>query len=171
MIRLLCINGLGGAGKDTTGQALLSTIPNSALLDIKSLSRTNPWEFHEYATGLQNMAMLIQNYINAGFSTIICSGGISSQERLDYLQNLIDTKTIYTYIFWLDVKKEIRDMRRVQRKRDDADKIEHLEYIDSVFTDPNTLQVQNGTFVRIKADTLTTKNIVEFITNAVLVAK
>ena len=53
---------------------------------------------------------------------------------------------------WLDVEKAIRDKRRIGRARDMADSPEHLDYIDSVVTDPGKLSIPNGAYYRLKID-------------------
>ena len=51
---------------------------------------------------------------------------------------------------WLDVGKAIRDKRRIARARDMADNPEHLDYIDSVITDPGKLLIPNGAYYRVQ---------------------
>lgn len=153
MFNLVLINGCGGAGKDTAGRLLLQSLPRCALLDIKSLAHTNPWSFDEYHLGLRNAALVINNYIEAKFPIVIFTGGLSSQDRLDYLQSLLRPGVRPLYI-WLDVPKHVRDPRRISRNRDDADKAQYLLHVDTVFTDPGNLAVLHGRYLRIDAENL-----------------
>lgn len=159
---LVLVNGCGGAGKDTAGRGLLQAIESSALLDIKALSMTNPWDYQNFELGIQNAAALISSYAAAGFSHIILSGGVNSQARLDALLARLPS-AIQVCCFWLEVPKSARDERRVARRRDEADKPQHLDAIDRVFTDPGTLRVPNGVWKRIPAESLSPGEVVSTI--------
>lgn len=162
MVQIILINGCGGAGKDTSGKKLLEVIPQGALIDIKSISRTQPWDFNDYQIGLKNASSLINNFIEAKFVPIIFTGGIFDQNRLDYFLEFISPQ-IKVHFFWLHVEKSLRDIRRVKRARDNGDQPEYLDQIDSVFTDPGELQVRNGKFTRIDAANLEPDQVVTSI--------
>lgn len=159
MFNLILINGCGGAGKDTTGRLLLQALPRCALLDIKNLSQTNPWSFDEYHLGLRNAALIIKSYFEAGFTTVVFTGGLSSQDRLNFLQSLLPLNSQPLYV-WLDVPKKLRDPRRILRARDDADKAQYLDKVDSVLTDPGNLTIAGGEFLRIDAENLSSTEVV-----------
>jgi hypothetical protein len=162
MNRLILINGCGGAGKDTSGRLLLEELPRSALIDIKALSMTNPWEYSDFQLGLRNAAAIIKNFFEEGFDHVIFSGGLNSQDRVDYFfeQSLPDLQTFYC---WLDVPKETRDRRRIGRNRDKGDGAQYLDKIDEVFTDPGGLALLNGKFHRFEVGTLTPTEVISKI--------
>ncbi len=162
MFELILINGCGGAGKDTTGRLLLPKLANAALIDIKALSITNPWKYSDFQIGLKNAAVLINSYAEAGYSQIILTGGVNSQDRLDYLINLLP-KSIRIHYFWLDVSKATRDTRRIARSRDEADKAQFLDSVDLVFTDPGDLNIPNAQFERISSERMTQDEVVTTI--------
>jgi hypothetical protein len=147
---LILINGCGGSGKDTTGRLLLARLKSAALVDIKALIRVEPWEFGEKITdlGVRNAASLITNFAESGYRQIILSGGLATQKSLDLLMSSIPD-SLRVHYFWLEVPKSVRDMRRVQRQRDEGDKVQHLNHIDSVFSDPGPLLVSGGNYYRI----------------------
>jgi hypothetical protein len=159
MFNLVLINGCGGAGKDTAGRLLLKALRHCALLDIKTLSQTNPWSFDEYHLGLKNAATVIKNYFEFGFPTVIFTGGLSSQDRLIFFQSLLPPSSRLFYV-WLDVPKQIRDPRRISRSRDEADQHQCLDQVDSVFTDPGTLTIVGGKYLRIDAERLSPADVV-----------
>jgi hypothetical protein len=164
MFELILINGCGGAGKDTTGRLLLPKLANAALIDIKALSITNPWKYSDFQIGLKNAAVLINSYAEAGYSQIILTGGVNSQDRLDYLINFLP-KSIRIHYFWLDVSKATRDTRRIARSRDEADKAQFLDSVDLVFTDPGDLNIPNAQFERISSERMTQDEVVTTIRN------
>lgn len=165
MSKLILINGCGGAGKDSTGQELLKNISNATLLDIKGLSRTNPWEYSDFEIGLKNAASLINNFYKAGYENIIFTGGLNTQERIDYLIPLLP-KGLSLFYFWLDVTKALRDKRRISRARDEADNAVYLDSIDEVFTDPGEILIE-GVCSRIKAEDLAIGDVVDIVKSSI----
>lgn len=168
MGNLLLINGCGGAGKDTTGQLLLTKLKTAALIDIKGVTRVEPWQYGGAIgrLGVQNAASLISNFNSAKYNTIILTGGVENQEKFDLLHSLVP-KDLNLYYFWLDVPKSIRDERRIVRQRDEGDNPQHLDQIDSVFTDPGTLCMSTGKYFRITATSLTRRQVAEYILSAI----
>ncbi|MCB0334879.1 MAG: hypothetical protein KDD62_01195 [Bdellovibrionales bacterium] len=162
MTTLILINGCGGAGKDTTGRLLLKSLPKAALLDIKGLSLFHPWEYSDFQVGLTNAASLVRNYCDVGYPSIIFSGGLNSQERIDFFTSLIPESVSLKY-FWLDVPKSQRDIRRIDRRRDDGDQAHYLDAIDEVFTDPGTLTIRNCAFERVEAAQLSPQQVMDKI--------
>ena len=149
--KLIIISGCCGAGKETTGRLLLSVLEPSAWIDMKSLGNIRPWGYEEKMVSLsiKNAADLVDNFLSAGYCQVIFSGGIYSQRELDTLMSLINTDCRVIYV-WLDVGKAIRDKRRIARARDTADNPEHLDYIDSVITDPGKLPIPDGAYYRVQ---------------------
>ena len=145
----------GNYGKRAAKQA-------PALLDIKGLSSTNPWCFEDFELGIRNAVSLIHNYAEKGWPQIILVGGVNSSDRLSYLLSELRVKATIHY-FWLDVPKQVRDARRIERRRDEADRKEHLDAIDLVFTDPGELVVPGGRFFRIRPELLSPSQLAEII--------
>jgi hypothetical protein len=108
---------------------------------------------------LSNAALIIKNYFEAGVSTVVFTGGLSSQDRLDFLQSLLPPGSRLLYI-WIDVPKRLRDPRRISRSRDEADKAQYLDKVDSVFTDPGNLSVICGKYLRIDAEKLSPADVI-----------
>lgn len=149
--KLIIISACCGAGKETTGGLLLSALEPSAWIDMKSLGKIRPWAYEEKMVllSIENAADLVDNFFSAGYCQVILSGGIFSQRELDTLMSLIHTDCRVIYV-WLDVGKVIRDKRRIARARDLADDPEHLDYIDSLITDPGKLLIPNGAYYRVQ---------------------
>ena len=162
--KLIIISGCCGAGKETTGELLLSALEPSAWIDIKSLGKIRPWAYGEELLSLciENAAALVSNFFRSGYCQVVLSGGINSQRELDALMILVRTDCRVIYV-WLDVDKTIRDRRRIARARDTADNPEHLDYIDSVITDPVILSISNGAYYRLRIDGETPHEVLENI--------
>ena len=161
--KLIIIGGCCGAGKETTGKLLLSALEPSAWIDMKSLVWVNPWGYGEKLLSLcvENAASLVDNFFRAGYCQVVLSASaINSQRELDALIALIhaDCRVICV---WLDVDKAIRDKRRIGRARDAAHSPEHLDYIDSVVTDPGKLSIPNGAYYRLQIDDETPHEVLE----------
>jgi hypothetical protein len=61
------------------------------------------------------------------------------------------------------VPKQVRDARRIERRLDEADRREHLDAVDLVFTDPGELVVPGGRFLRIRPESLSASQLAEII--------
>ena len=165
--KLIIISGCCGAGKETTGRLLLSVLEPSAWIDMKSLGRIEPWAYGEELISLcvENAADLVDNFLRAGFYQVVLSGGINSQRELDALMTHVHTDCRVIYI-WLDVDKVIRDKRRIARARDDADSPEHLDFVDSIVTDPGELPISNGMYYRLPIDCETPHEVLKNVLEA-----
>ena len=174
--KLIIISGCCGAGKETTGRLLLSVLEPSAWIDMKSLGRIEPWAYGEELISLcvENAADLVDNFFRAGYYQVVLSGGIHSQRELDALMTFVHTDCRVIYI-WLDVDKAVRDKRRIARARDDADSPEHLDFVDSVVTDPGELSISSGAYYRLTTDCETPqevlKNVLEVLAKERLALK
>jgi hypothetical protein len=141
---------------------LLPKLANAALIDIKALSLTNPRKYSDFQIGFKNGAVLISSYPEAGYSQIILTGGVNSQDRLDYLVKL-RPKSMRIHYFWLDFSKATRETRRIARSRDEADRAQFLDSVDRVFTDPGDLNIPNAQFERISSECMTQEQVVATI--------
>ena len=107
--------------------------------------------------------MLISNSFEDGYTFCILSGGVTSQDLLDSLHSQIH-HDVCTHYCWIDADKDVRKKRKQQRSRDEADNIEHFDFIDSLTTAPEQLTISNGTFQCLD----TTKKRPEEIMEAIL---
>lgn len=150
MARLILIQGCSGAGKETTAGLLFSRLTSCAWVDIKALIKVAPWHFDDrlIAIGVENGAALVGNFLQAGYTTVIFSGGVGTQTALDLLEARIVAPHRTDYV-WLHAEKAERDGRRLGRARDPADRAEHLDQVDRAMPDPGPLQVRNGTYRRL----------------------
>lgn len=150
MTKIILVNGKGGVGKSTNAKELLSKLDNSAWIDIDDLIKVNPWEFNTKMNflALENASIVVENYKKNGYEYIILSGGIINQEYFNKFVQGLNNNYHILYV-WLTADKDIRDERRISRARDGADLKEHLDYIDSLFTNLDGLNIEDGKFLKI----------------------
>ncbi|MEM7033696.1 MAG: hypothetical protein AAF629_29390 [Chloroflexota bacterium] len=162
--KLIIIGGLSGSGKSTVGSLLSEALSPSAWIDSDDLVKVSPWIYGEQLLklGVENAVALAKNFWRAGYSQVVLSGGPPSQRELDLLITQIHTNCHILYI-WLDVNKTTRDKRRIARSRDTADKVEFLDAVDAVMTDPGKLTIPNGTYFRLQIDDETPREVLERI--------
>ncbi len=144
-MKLILINGQGGSGKTSTGKNLLANLKDSVFIDADSLVSTNPWEFGSVTDDLaiKNGISLIGNFSHAGFKNIIISGLTRNQQLLDHFLEQLTMKTEIVFV-WLKAKKEVRISRKENRDRDGADKKEHFDVVDALYSDIDSIDIKNG---------------------------
>jgi hypothetical protein len=152
---VIVIAGCGGAGKETVARLLYEALEPCAWVDMKTVIRVRPWEYGEalIRLGVRNAAGLARHYLAAGFSPAIVSGGLGSQGSLDLFLDLVGGEVAVHYV-WLHAGKPVRDARRLERGRDDADRPEYLDAVDSVVPDPGVLRVSGGCYHRLDTSQL-----------------
>ncbi len=152
MKHVILINGSGGAGKETTARLLLTHLTPCAWIDSKALINVTPWSYGEalIELGVRNSAALTNNFLHAGYPSIVVSGGIGHQRALDLFCALTKPTAQVDYV-WLHASKAIRDRRRITRARDAADQAEYLDEVDAAMPDPGPLMVPSGSYHRINS--------------------
>ncbi len=158
-MHLILINGQGGTGKTSVALALQNRIQNSAYIEADSLVAVNPFEFEKLGPLLhKNAASLIQNFVGAGYETIITAGLTRNQEQLDEFLKLLNVKAEITFV-WLRASKEVRIARRQARGRDGADSEEHFEFMEKIYPDVESFTVP-GKFIKIDTTTKTLEEVI-----------
>jgi len=132
--KVVLISGQGGSGKSTCSHLLYERLESVALIEADAVIKVKPWIEYEKLRklGMINGAGLIQNYWDAGYENIICPGMVWNQKDMDFLCSKISDLSKNIVLFWLHTEKNERHRRRIDRKRDDADKLEALEAVDKV---------------------------------------
>ncbi len=163
---LILINGQSGAGKSATAGALLQALENSAYIPTDSLMSVNPFEFGDklHQLGSKNAKMLVKSFRKSGYRYIILCGLLSNQEYLDQFIIDFDEADFNILYVWLKVDKAIRDQRRINRARDDADRPEHFDVVDEKIPDLRTpLNVDYGKFIAINTENKAPSKVAEGI--------
>lgn len=157
MATLILINGQGGAGKSTTAKALLRMLRPAAYISADSLVSVEPFEWNDdlLALGIRNAALLIRSFADAGYAYILLCGLLNRQEMLDRFCAEVGAGHTLLYV-WLRASQAVRDQRRIQRARDDADQPEHFPFLDALIPDLTApLRVPNGAFVEVDTAAIT----------------
>ena len=113
--------------------------------------------------GSRNAAAVINNYFDVGIKRMIYSGNVNSQRTLDYLMSLIAHEYEVDY-FWLDVDRDVRYNRLLNRARDSGDSPEFLHKLfncPGLQIDDPVITVENGTYHRIDTTTKSPEEVVE----------
>ncbi len=161
MAKIILINGQAGAGKSSVAKSLLSELENSAYIDVDSLVSTNPWEFGAENDNLaiKNAVSLIHNFTSANFPNIIISGLTRNQQLLDRFTAQLNADAEIVFV-WLSADEETRLSRKENRSRDRADTKEHFEFVDKLYPDIDSINVQNGKSVFIDTSLKTVQEVV-----------
>lgn len=165
MATLILINGQGGAGKSTTAKALLHMLRPAAYIPTDSLVSVEPFEWDKQllALGIHNAALLIHSFADAGYVYIILCGLLNRQDMLDRFCAQAAAGHTLLYV-WLRAARTVRNERRMQRARDDADQPQHFDFLDALIPDlAAPLSVLNGAFVEIDTTTLTPHHVAQQI--------
>ncbi len=163
---LILINGQSGAGKTTAARSLLQTLKNAAYISSDSLISVNPFEFDDdlCLLGQNNAKLLINSFQKNGYQYIILCGLLNDQRNLDqFVSDFNDSDFDILYV-WLKADKAIRDQRRVNRARDDADKSEHFDLVDERLPNLKTpLNMTYGKFIIVDTNSKNPSKIAEHI--------
>lgn len=165
MATLILINGQGGAGKSTTAKMLLRMLRPAAYIPTDSLVSVEPFEWNEQLLGLgiHNAALLIRSFADAGYQYIILCGLLNRQAMLDRFCAEAAAGHRLVYV-WLRAAQTVRNGRRIQRARDDADHPQHFDFLDALIPDLAVpLSVPNGAFVELDTSTLTPHQVAQQI--------
>jgi hypothetical protein len=166
MKRLILIKGTGGAGKHTNSELLHFKLPKSAWVHMRWLLRErlwNPTDSRCEDLGNRNAAAVINNYFDVNIERMIYSGNVNNQRSLEYLLSRVIHDCQVNY-FWLDVDRDVRYNRLLNRARDDGDK---PEFLNKLFNCPGiprsapAIIVENGTYHRIDTTTKSPEEVVE----------
>jgi hypothetical protein len=111
---------------------------------------------------LKNAVSLIHNFSEKGYEYIITAGLTRNQELLNKFQRLLNKEVDIMFI-WLRASKEVRMSRKVGRSRDDADNLEHFEFVDTVYPDIERFEIKNGVYLEIDTSSKSIENIVSEI--------
>jgi len=172
-MRLILINGNGGAGKKTNSQLLYSKLPDSAWVHMKWILALKSWEPTERFTnlGLRNAAAVINNYFPEGVEQVIFSGLIDSQQVLDRFLSLIEYECS-VYFFWLHADKSTLRERLINRARDSGDEPAFVDYLlSNYYRQPPTISMLDGSYFVIDTHAKPPKQIVEEMISSLKVSR
>lgn len=134
-MKVILINGQGGTGKSSIANNLKKSLANSAYIDADTLVAVNPFKFNELDDLLlKNAVSLIHNFSEKEYAYIVTAGLTRNQEQLTKFQGLLGKEADIMFI-WLRANKEVRMSRKLRRGRDDADNLEHFEFVDKLYPD------------------------------------
>jgi hypothetical protein len=166
---LILINGQGGAGKSTTAKHLLHMLRPAAYIPTDSLISVEPFEWNEglLSLGIRNAALLIHSFTEAGYEYIILCGLLNRQELLERFCSEAAAEHSLLYV-WLRASQAVRNERRIQRARDDADRPEHFAFLDALIPDlAGPLAVPNGSYIEIDTTHFSPREVAQSIQSAV----
>ncbi|OGZ69365.1 MAG: hypothetical protein A3D44_02825 [Candidatus Staskawiczbacteria bacterium RIFCSPHIGHO2_02_FULL_42_22] len=163
-MKLILINGLGGAGKSSSGKALMRAMDSSAYIGLDSLVATNPWEFNKKTDdlGIKNAISLIRNFSETGFENIIISGLTRNQEILNDFLSSLNQKADILFI-WLYADADQRILRKEKRNRDQADKREDFNSLDVLIPNIKSIEIKEGKSVFIDTSHKSVEQVVQEI--------
>jgi chloramphenicol 3-O-phosphotransferase len=162
-MKIILINGQGGTGKSSIANTLKNSLSSSAYIDADALIAVSPFNFNEVDDLLlKNAVSLIHNFSEKGYEYIITAGLTRNQELLNKFQRLLNKEVDIMFI-WLRASKEVRMSRKVGRSRDDADNLEHFEFVDTVYPDIERFEIKNGVYLEIDTSSKSIENIVSEI--------
>jgi len=122
MPKLIIINGAPGIGKTTVAELVFSKLKNSAFLDGDSVWRINPFQVNERMKALadKNIALILRNYLEAGYQYVILSWVLHEREIIDRLLRDLSDLDFEAQVFTL-IAEEGALLERV-RSRDPSRK-------------------------------------------------
>src|SRR3989338_8081314 len=144
--RIILISGLAASGKTSVGELLQEKLDNCARIESDFLILVKPFEPWDKLTRvkIRNNVSLVHNFIEEQYENIIVVGAIWNQEHLDYFLKELSPQDYTVSLFWLDVSKEDR-FKRALNRRDPDDNVEWLEKMEKMFPTPSLpLQLPNG---------------------------
>jgi len=102
--KLIFVGGAPGVGKTATCERLYRSMPDSIMLDGDDLwCRMNPFRIDQRTISMieKNITTVLQNFLEAGFSTIILSWVLHKEEIVDRLLKSLEDRTFSFYWFTL----------------------------------------------------------------------
>ncbi len=148
-MKIILINGQVGTGKTSVASILKNEITNSACIEADTIVAVNPFEFDKLGPLLhKNAILLINNFFEEGYETVITAGLTRNQEQLDDFLKALNLKVEIIFV-WLRASKEVRLNRKQARSRDGADSEEHFEFIDEIYPDVKTFEIKDGKYLDI----------------------
>ncbi|MFG1927780.1 hypothetical protein [Cryptosporangium sp. NPDC048952] len=139
--RLILVTGEEGAGKSTIVRALLPHTPNGARIDAEDIGQTNPCPMDDgfFALLRRNVAGLVTNFWNAGYSNVIAGSFLRDYADYRAFRRLLPAQPA-VHLVELLVEKSERDHRRVTRAKQTTQ-----EWRDSVDLIPQDLTIRSAT--------------------------
>lgn len=141
---IILITGAPGSGKTKTTKLLFETTDNSAWMDGDSALTTNPFDRNKQKhLRYKNIASLVNNYIDEGFSNVFISFVYARNEDVKEQIGLLHERELKVKVFALVADAEILskrhlndDYKRVSVEssiglNDKIKQLENVEFIDN----------------------------------------
>lgn len=148
---LIIITGQEGAGKSTIIRALLPHTNDAAQIDAEDIGQTNPWKMNEDFMNLlwNNVNSLMNNFWNAGYSTIIAASFLNTYPEYKLFKKFIPKDT-NVFVIQLSASQNTRNSRRKSRSKPTTE--EWRKIADTKSPEDKTLEEANDTykFLRIE---------------------
>ncbi|HIJ74575.1 MAG TPA: hypothetical protein HPP83_10785 [Candidatus Hydrogenedentes bacterium] len=165
---LILVEGQEGVGKSTILRALLPHTPHAARIDGEDLGQLNPCTMDPDFMQLlwRNMAALIKNFWDAGYSTVVAGSSIDSHSDYVLFRQQLPSD-VSVYLVHLCASKAVRDQRRIDRVG--ASTKEWRDWIDNACPEDTTFQEsqQDYRYVQVRTDGLSIDDTLAVIKEAI----